>query len=52
MKIEIVEDKSEPITTRNGKKHKRGKVSLVVPSMNYIISSLMLYKIKRLYRKF
>jgi hypothetical protein len=54
MKIEIVEDKLEPNSTRNGKKHQRGKVSSVVPSKPYtenLVAKLASERLSKLYYK-
>lgn len=54
IKIEIVEDESEPVTTTKGKKHRRGKVSSVVPSKPYtvnLVSKLASERLNELYNK-
>ncbi|MNO27924.1 hypothetical protein D3C76_178100 [compost metagenome] len=54
IKIELVEDESEPVTTTKGKKHRRGKVSSVVPSKPYtvnLVSKLASERLNELYNK-
>lgn len=54
IKIEIVEDESDPVTTRKGKKHRREKVSSVVPSRPYtenLVAKLASERLSGLYNK-
>ncbi|GFZ93892.1 hypothetical protein GCM10008018_45440 [Paenibacillus marchantiophytorum] len=54
IKIEIVEDKSERVTTRKGRKHQQGKVSSVVPSKPYtvnLVAKLSSERLSELYYK-